>query len=235
MNSCTSCGAQRAAGVVASARIVLAIDDIIPALQCFNKWVRADRKSCPTCRQPFPHSMLHNPRINTALVMGECRAHGSPLAARCLSRTTADPCFALALRPQPSAWPGRASRPGQERPATTSASGTPTGPRPPSPRSARRYAQRDWGQWPPAWHLSRGQPPTGHLLSVAAAHGSGERGVREDPRVCSKRLVRAHRRGARPHGQRRVLQRPRVHRPPQLVRTERIETQGRSNAPRGRR
>ena len=36
-------------------------------LGCFNKWVNQGKKTCPTCRHPFPAKFASNPRINTAL------------------------------------------------------------------------------------------------------------------------------------------------------------------------
>jgi len=36
-------------------------------LGCFNKWVYQNKKTCPTCRAPFPAKFAQNPRINTAL------------------------------------------------------------------------------------------------------------------------------------------------------------------------
>ncbi|KAL0024465.1 hypothetical protein WJX77_007093 [Trebouxia sp. C0004] len=36
-------------------------------LACFKKWVAQGKKTCPTCRNPFPAKFAANPRINTAL------------------------------------------------------------------------------------------------------------------------------------------------------------------------
>ena len=36
-------------------------------LGCFNKWAAQGKKTCPTCRHPFPAKWAANPRINTAL------------------------------------------------------------------------------------------------------------------------------------------------------------------------
>jgi hypothetical protein len=36
-------------------------------LGCFNKWANNGKKTCPTCRHPFPAKFAANPRINTAL------------------------------------------------------------------------------------------------------------------------------------------------------------------------
>ena len=36
-------------------------------LGCFNKWSNQGKKTCPTCRHPFPAKFAANPRINTAL------------------------------------------------------------------------------------------------------------------------------------------------------------------------
>ncbi|MEW5310725.1 MAG: hypothetical protein WDW38_002493 [Sanguina aurantia] len=36
-------------------------------LACFNKWHQQGKKTCPSCRAPFPAKFASNPRINTAL------------------------------------------------------------------------------------------------------------------------------------------------------------------------
>lgn len=36
-------------------------------LKCFQRWVAQTKKTCPTCRAPFPQKFSANPRINTAL------------------------------------------------------------------------------------------------------------------------------------------------------------------------
>lgn len=36
-------------------------------LGCFNRWVGQGKKTCPTCRHPFPAKFAANPRINTLL------------------------------------------------------------------------------------------------------------------------------------------------------------------------
>ncbi|GAX84579.1 hypothetical protein CEUSTIGMA_g12000.t1 [Chlamydomonas eustigma] len=36
-------------------------------LGCFKKWCHQGKKTCPTCRAPFPSKFSQNPRINTAL------------------------------------------------------------------------------------------------------------------------------------------------------------------------
>lgn len=36
-------------------------------LGCFNRWAAQGKKTCPTCRHPFPAKWAANPRINTAL------------------------------------------------------------------------------------------------------------------------------------------------------------------------
>jgi len=36
-------------------------------LGCFRKWTNQGKRSCPSCRAPFPSKFAENPRINTAL------------------------------------------------------------------------------------------------------------------------------------------------------------------------
>uniref|UniRef100_A0A383VGC2 RING-type E3 ubiquitin transferase n=1 Tax=Tetradesmus obliquus TaxID=3088 RepID=A0A383VGC2_TETOB len=36
-------------------------------LACFKRWLAQGKKTCPTCRTPFPNKFIENPRINTLL------------------------------------------------------------------------------------------------------------------------------------------------------------------------
>ncbi|KAG1680327.1 hypothetical protein FOA52_015417 [Chlamydomonas sp. UWO 241] len=38
-------------------------------LGCFRKWTQQGKKTCPSCRAPFPNKFAENPRINTALTV----------------------------------------------------------------------------------------------------------------------------------------------------------------------
>lgn len=59
-------------------------------LGCFNRWAAQGKKTCPTCRHPFPAKWAANPRINTALTsairmakLGERPATVRAVAVRC--------------------------------------------------------------------------------------------------------------------------------------------------------
>ena len=61
-------------------------------LGCFNRWAAQGKKTCPTCRHPFPAKWAANPRINTALTsairmakLGERPATVRAVAVCCLS------------------------------------------------------------------------------------------------------------------------------------------------------
>ncbi|KAK9846356.1 hypothetical protein WJX81_002222 [Elliptochloris bilobata] len=57
-------------------------------LGCFNKWVAQGKKTCPTCRHPFPAKWAANPRINTALTSAirMAKLGERPAAARAVAR-----------------------------------------------------------------------------------------------------------------------------------------------------
>ncbi|KAK9844993.1 hypothetical protein WJX74_009361 [Apatococcus lobatus] len=60
-------------------------------LGCFNRWAAQGKKTCPTCRAPFPAKFAANPRINTALA-SVIRSAKLGIAAPAAKRTMSRPC-----------------------------------------------------------------------------------------------------------------------------------------------
>ena len=60
-------------------------------LGCFNRWAAQGKKTCPTCRTPFPAKFAANPRINTALA-SVIRSAKLGVAATAAKRPIARPC-----------------------------------------------------------------------------------------------------------------------------------------------